>query len=86
VTEYVPAAVANVVSSGFALACPDCGESSVTMYGIMGSGLPLLCGRCYDNWAFAGRPALREQMEAKRDLMFSGVRHLLDRVIWEEGS
>jgi hypothetical protein len=83
---YLPAAVATVVSSGPPHPCSGCGEWRAQFYGLMGANHPMLCGRCYDDWAFNGRPALRAAMEAKRDLMFSGVRHLLDRVIWAEAA
>lgn len=80
-----PAAVATVVCSGIVGSCPVCGEDVAQLYGLMGGDL-LRCGWCYDDWAFSGRPAFRAAMEAKRDLMFSGVRHLLDRVTWAEAA
>lgn len=81
---YVPAAVATAVSYGAVRVCPICGEERTCFYSLMADSGPMRCGRCYDDWAFDGRPALRAQMEAYRDLMFSGIRHLLDRVTWAE--
>ena len=81
-----PAAIATVVSAGVARRCPDCGIEETCFYGLMGTHEPLRCARCYDDWAFAGKPAVRARMEASRDLLFSGVRHLLDRVEWVEAA
>lgn len=80
---YTPAAISNVACAG-SFVCPDCGGEATYGHGIMGSGEPMRCGWCFDEWAFRGRPAVRAEMEAKRDFLFSGVRHLLDRVTWAE--
>ena len=76
-SDYTPAAVADcVVSAAWGaegISCPECGTVCRSLYRMMGTSDAALCGRCFDDKRFEGKPELRAECEARRDLIVARV-------------